>query len=135
MAELTVPATLENLEIVTGFIHERLKLAGCPAKLMTQVDLAVEEIYVNIAHYAYHPSIGEATVCCEVGGEPLQVTIGFADAGKPYNPLEQKDPDIMQDADQRPIGGLGVFMVKKLMDEITYEFIDGKNVLTIRKRM
>ncbi|WP_303841098.1 ATP-binding protein [Anaerotruncus colihominis] len=135
MAELSVPATLENLELVTGFIHERLKLAGCPAKIMTQVSLAVEEIYVNIAHYAYHPNIGEATVRCEVGGEPLQVTIGFADEGKPYNPLLQKDPDVTQDADQRQIGGLGVFMVKKLMDKITYEFIDGKNVLTIRKRM
>ena len=135
MMELTVPAALEELEHVQEFVEQALEAQGISMKIQMQISIAVEEIYVNIAHYAYHPSIGEATVCCEVGGEPLQVTIGFADAGKPYNPLEQKDPDIMQDADQRQIGGLGVFMVKKLMDEITYEFIDGKNVLTIRKRM
>ena len=135
MKELKIDATVENIEKVTAFVDEQLTQLNCPMKAQMQINIAIDELFGNIAHYAYHPNIGEATVRCEVGGEPLQVTIGFADEGKPYNPLLQKDPDVTQDADQRQIGGLGVFMVKKLMDEITYEFIDGKNVLTIRKRM
>lgn len=133
MAELTVAATLENLELVTEFVNEQLSLAGCSGKLVTQIDLAVEEIYVNIAHYAYHPVVGEATVRCEVGGDPLQITIDFRDDGKPYNPLEKEDPDITLGAQHRQIGGLGIFMVKKLMDGVSYEFRDGKNVLTVSK--
>ena len=135
MAELTVPATLENLEIVTGFIHERLKLAGCPAKLMTQVDLAVEEIYVNIARYAYHPEIGQATVRCAVGGNPLQVTIQFLDSGKPFDPLAKPDADTTLSAEERDIGGLGILMVKKSMDDVVYEYRDGCNILTLMKRL
>ena len=135
MAELTVPATLENLEIVTGFIHERLKLAGCPAKLMTQMDLAVEEIYVNIARYAYHPEIGQATVRCAVGGNPLQVTIQFLDSGKPFDPLAKPDADTTLSAEERDIGGLGILMVKKSMDDVVYEYRDGCNILTLMKRL
>lgn len=135
MAEITVAATLENLDMVTDFINEQLEKADCSMKLMTQVDLAVEEIYVNIAHYAYHPEVGEAVVRCEVSGDPLQIIIGFEDHGKPYNPLEKEDPDITRSAEERPIGGLGIFMVKKLVDDISYEFKNGKNVLTISKKM
>lgn len=135
MAELTVSATLENLDPVTDFINEQLELKGCSMKLQTQVDLAVEEIYVNIAHYAYHPEDGVATIRCEVGGEPLQITIEFLDSGKPYNPLEKEDPDLTLDVEERDMGGLGIYMVKNLVDEISYEYRDGKNILTIQKQV
>lgn len=134
MAEITVTATLDNLNTVLAFVDKQLEQAGCPLKLMTQVDLAVEEIVVNIARYAYHPYVGEARVRCEAGGDPFQIIVGFADRGRPYNPLDRQDPDVTLDAQRRQIGGLGIFMAKKLMDDIQYEYRDGKNILTLRKK-
>lgn len=135
MAELTVSATLENLDQVTEFINEQMEENGCSMKLQTQVDLAVEEIYVNIARYAYRPADGSATIRCEVGGDPLQIIIAFLDSGKPYNPLEKDDPDVTLSAEERDMGGLGIFMVKNLVDEIKYEYRDGRNILTIQKQV
>lgn len=134
MAEITIAATLDNLDTVLAFVDQQMENAGCAMKLMAQVDMAVEEIFVNIARYAYHPEVGEASVRCEAGGEPFQVIVGFADQGRPYNPLEREDPDVTLDAEQRQIGGLGIFMAKKLMDDIQYEFRDGQNILTLRKK-
>ena len=134
MAEITVVATLDNLNTVLAFVDKQLEQAGCPLKLMTQVDLAVEEIFVNIARYAYHPYVGEARVRCEAGGDPFQIIVGFAYRGRPYNPLDRQDPDVTLDAQRRQIGGLGIFMAKKLMDDIQYEYRDGKNILTLRKK-
>lgn len=133
MAEITVTATLDSLNTVLTFVDEQLEKAGCSMKLMTQVDMAVEEIFVNIARYAYHPEVGEASVRCEAGGDPFQVIVGFVDCGRPYNPLEREDPDVTLEAEQRPIGGLGILMAKKLMDDIQYQYQDGKNILTLRK--
>lgn len=133
MKTLTVPATLEQLETIQSFIAAELEAAECPAKAEMQIQIAVEEIYVNIAHYAYHPEVGEATVCCAVGGTPLQVTIQFLDHGKPFNPLAKEDADITLSADERQIGGLGILMVKKSMDQVDYAYEDGKNILTIKK--
>lgn len=135
MKELTVAATLENLEPVQGFIEKELEENDCPMKTIMQVSIAVEEIYVNIAHYAYHPEIGEATVRCAVGGDPLQVTIQFLDSGKPFDPLQKKDADTTLSAEARDIGGLGILMVKKSMDYVDYAFEDGKNILTIQKNL
>ena len=132
MAEITIAATLDNLDTVLAFVDQQMEEAGCAMKLMAQVDMAVEEIFVNIARYAYHPEVGEAS--CEAGGDPFQVIVGFADQGRPYNPLEREDPDVTLDAEQRQIGGLGIFMAKKLMDDIQYEFRDGQNILTLRKK-
>lgn len=133
MAEITVTATLDSLNTVLAFVDEQMEKAGCSMKLMTQVDMAVEEIFVNIARYAYHPEVGEASVRCEAGGDPFQVIVGFVDRGRPYNPLEREDPDVTLGAEQRPIGGLGILMAKKLMDDVQYEYQDGKNILTLRK--
>lgn len=135
MKEITVPAALGELDRVTDFINEELEAQGCPLKAQMQIDIAVEEIYVNIAHYAYHPGVGEATVRCAVGGDPLQVEIQFLDSGTPYNPLAKEDPDTSLPAEERQIGGLGIYMVKKSMDHITYNYGDGKNVLTIKKNL
>lgn len=133
MKEMTVAATLENLDNIQAFVEEQLEENSCPLKAVVQISVAVEEIYVNIARYAYHPEIGEATVRCSVGGDPLQVTIQFLDRGKPFNPLAKEDADITLCAEERAIGGLGILMVKKSMDQVEYAYRDGKNILTILK--
>ncbi len=135
MKNLTVPAKIEQLDNVLDFINTELENQNCPMKAQMQIAIAVEEIFVNIASYAYQPVEGDATIRCEVGGDPLEVTIQFLDHGKPYNPLKKEDPDISLSAEDRPIGGLGIFMVKKSMDSIDYEYVDGKNILTIKKSL
>ena len=131
--ELTVEATDENLTAVQAFVEERLEAAGCPMKLLMQIGVAVEEIFVNIAHYAYAPSVGTATVRFEVSDDPVTVAITFVDHGVPYDPLAKEDPDVSLSAEERGIGGLGIFMTKRLMDEVNYEYRDGKNILTLKK--
>ena len=135
MHELTIPATVENIEKVTDFVNEKLEQINCPMKAQMQIDIAIDELFGNIAHYAYNPETGPATVRVEVTEEPISVIITFIDHGVPYDPLKQEDPDISLSAEERSIGGLGVFMVKKTMDEISYEYRDGKNILRIRKKM
>ena len=135
MKEITVPATLENVETVTEFVNEQLNALRCPMSIRTQVNIAIDEVFSNIARYAYSPEEGPATVRVDVTEEPLSVTIMFIDHGKPYDPLTTAAPDITLSAKQRRIGGLGVFMLKKTMDNIAYERRDGMNILTIRKRV
>jgi serine/threonine-protein kinase RsbW len=135
MKEFTVPASVEELEKVLDFINGELEDNNCILKTQMQVAIAVEEIFVNISNYAYNPEVGKATIKISVGGEPLQVTIQFLDGGKSYNPLEKKDPDITKSADERDIGGLGIYIVKKSMDDVQYEYKDGMNLLTISKRI
>ena len=133
MKDITVDATLDNLEVVQNFVSEELESQGCSMKVMMQIEIAVEEIYVNIVHYAYNPEIGKATIRCEVTDNPMQVIIQFMASGVPFDPLAKEDADITLSAEEREIGGLGIFMVKKSMDEVSYEYKEGKNVLTIRK--
>lgn len=135
MMELTVPAALEELEHVQEFVEQALEEQGGSMKIQMQISIAVEEIYVNIARYAYHPEIGQATVRCAVGGNPLQVTIQFLDSGKPFDPLAKPDADTTLSAEERDIGGLGILMVKKSMDDVVYEYRDGCNILTLMKRL
>ena len=133
MKDITVDATVENLEVVQNFVSQELEEQGCSMKVMMQIEIAVEEIYVNIVHYAYNPEIGKATIRCEVTEDPMQVIIQFMDSGVPFDPLAKEDADITLSAEERQIGGLGIFMVKKSMDEVSYEYKEGKNVLTIKK--
>ena len=135
MEELTLQATVENLDRVLAFVEENLESKQCSMKILMQVQVAVEEIYVNIAHYAYESEMGMATIRVEVGGEPLQVKITFIDNGTPYDPLKKADPDTTLSAEARQIGGLGIFMVKKSMDDVKYQYIDGQNILTISKKL
>ncbi len=135
MEELTVDATVENIMQVTAFVDEQLEALDCPLKAQTQIDIAIDELFGNIAHYAYHPEVGAATVRVEVIEEPLSVVVTFIDDGIPYDPLARREPDVGLSAEEREIGGLGIFMVKKTMDEISYEYRDGKNILRIRKRL
>ena len=135
MKELTIAAKVENIEAVTNFVNEQLEALDCPMKAQMQIDIAIDELFGNIAHYAYNPEIGKATVRVEVIEDPLAVTITFIDNGVPYDPLAKADPDTTLSAEEREIGGLGIYMVKKSMDEITYEYKDGQNILTIKKKI
>ena len=135
MKELTIAATVENIGTVTDFVNEQLEALDCPMKAQMQIDIAIDELFGNIAHYAYNPEIGKATVRVEVIEKPLSVTVTFIDNGVPYDPLAKADPDITLSAEEREIGGLGIFMVKKSMDEITYEYKDGQNILAIKKKL
>ena len=135
MKELTVEAKIENIEAVTDFVNEQLETLDCPMKARMQIDIAIDELFGNIAHYAYNPEIGKATVRVEVIEDSLAVTITFIDNGVPYDPLAKADPDTTLSAEEREIGGLGIYMVKKSMDEITYEYRDGQNILAIKKNL
>ncbi len=133
--ELTLDATVENLPQVLALLEETLEAAECPLKTQMQINVAAEEIFVNIAHYAYAPETGKATVDIEITREPAEATIRFSDGGKPFDPTAKADPNVALPAEQRDIGGLGIFMTKKLMDEVTYAYRDGKNVLTLKKTL
>lgn len=135
MKEITVPATPENLTLVQAFIEGELESCGCPMRTILQISVAVEEIYVNIAYYAYRPAAGEATVRCAVTGSPLQVTIQFLDSGRPFDPLAKPETDVSLSAEEREIGGLGILMVRKSMDDVQYQYKDGCNILTLKKHL
>ena len=125
----------ENLHRVIAFLEQGLEQAGCPLKTQMQLDVAAEEIFVNIAHYAYAPNTGMARVSLEIAGDVPTATVTFMDRGVPYDPLAKPDPDVTLDAEHRSVGGLGVYMVKQTMDEVRYAYEDGQNVLTMVKRL
>ena len=135
MKELTVDAAVENIEVVTDFVNEQLEALHCPVKAQTQIAIAIDELFGNIAHYAYGPDGGEATVRFEAEQEPLTAVITFIDRGKPFDPLQKEDPDTTLSVKERKIGGLGIFLVKKTMDGMAYQYRDGQNMLTIRKKL
>lgn len=135
MKELTIDATVDNITKVTAFVDEQLEELGCPIKAQMQIDIAIDELFGNIAHYAYNPDVGPATVRVEVVKDPMAVIITFIDNGVQYDPLAKADPDTTLSADEREIGGLGIYMVKKSMDEITYEYKNGQNILRIKKHI
>ncbi|MBE5996978.1 MAG: HAMP domain-containing protein [Lachnospiraceae bacterium] len=131
--ELEVGAKDENLAEVMQFLEERLDEAGCSVKAKMQILVAAEEIFVNIAHYAYAPADGNAKVRMTIAGNPACAEISFIDQGMPYDPLSKEDPDITLSVEERPIGGLGVYITKKTMDEVYYRFEEGQNILTLKK--
>ena len=135
MKELTITATVENIATVTAFVDEQLEALNCPMKAQMQIDIAIDELFGNIAHYAYNPDVGEATVRVEVQEDPMAVIITFIDNGVAYDPLKQTAPDTSLSAEDRQIGGLGIFIVKKSMDEISYRYHEGQNILTIVKKI
>lgn len=132
MKEITLPATVANIAKVTEFVEAQLEEIDCSPKAQIQIDVAMDEIFGNIANYAYGDKTGEATVRID-SLTPSSVEITFIDSGVPYNPLEKPDPDTTLSAEERQIGGLGIFIVKKTMDDMIYKYEDGKNFLTIKK--
>ena len=131
--ELTIEAATDNIETVTDFVLSELEKHNCPPKAQTQIAIVIDELFGNIARYAYTPDMGDATVQLEIEDDPLSVIITFIDNGKPFNPLEHKNPDVTAPADERGIGGLGIYLVKKTMNMVEYEYKDGQNVLTVKK--
>lgn len=130
----TFSAKIENLPEVSQYIEEELEKYECPFKVSLQIQVAVEEIFVNIAHYAYPEKNGEADIDIVFDEEEKMVSIAFSDEGIEFNPLLKPDPDVTLSAEERGIGGLGIFMVKKTMTKVLYDYKDGKNVLTILKK-
>ena len=135
MTELTLEAVIENIQKVTDFIDGQLEACDCSMKAQMQIDVAIDELFANIANYAYGDAVGEATV--RFGFDPSErtATVTFMDRGVPFNPLESTDPDVTLSAEERKIGGLGIFVVKKTMDKLDYRYEDGMNILTITKRI
>jgi anti-sigma regulatory factor (Ser/Thr protein kinase) len=133
MSEITIEAKIENLDEVLGFVDGQLEELECPMKAQMQIDVAVEEIFVNIASYAYAPGVGNAVVRFESSQDPASVTITFIDSGIPYDPVRKDDPDVTLSAEERGIGGLGIYMAKKAMDDMKYVYRDGQNILSISK--
>lgn len=135
LKSITVEAKIQNVDKVTEFVNTVLEEHDCPLKIQMQLDVAIDEIFGNIAYYAYGDGSGDATIQIEMEQEPRTVTLTFIDQGVPYNPLENKDPDITLDIEEREIGGLGIFLVKKTMDEVSYEYAEGQNILTLKKKL
>jgi len=133
MKELTVEAIVEQIETVTEFVNAELEKLDCPMKARIQLDIAIDEIVSNIAYYAYGEKTGTVTVRIEALQEENGVQLMFLDSGVPYDPLTRQDPDISAEIEERKEGGLGIFLVRKTMDDMKYEYKDGQNRLTIRK--
>ena len=135
MKEITVDATIENMDTVTAFVDDFLDQIACPMKSKIQINIVIDEIFGNICHYAYKDSVGAVTVRVESGNTPKAVFLTFTDNGIPYNPLETEDPDITSSSEERKIGGLGIYLVKKNMDEMKYEYVNQQNRLWMEKRL
>lgn len=133
--ELEIGAAVDNLPEVQAFLEERLDAIDCPMKAKMQISLAAEEIFVNIASYAYAPGEGKAIVRVDMAQDPAAVSVTFTDAGIPYNPLAASAPDVTLAAEEREIGGLGIFLTRKTMDDVSYAHRDGRNILRMTKKL
>ena len=135
MQERTFSAVIESIPLVTAWIDEQLEQLNCPMKVQMQFDMAIDEIFGNIAYYAYRGKIGSAKVQLALQEDTRMLSITFIDQGIPFNPLSQKEPDTSLKAEKRKIGGLGIFLVKKIMDEVSYQYRDGHNILCLKKHI
>ena len=133
MQEIRLPALIESIPKVTAWVDEALEKIDCPMKAQMQIDVAIDEIFSNIARYAYPDGTGEAVVRLDFDPASRQVSLTFADRGVPFDPLAQDEPDVTLGLKERKIGGLGIFLVRKTMDSVAYEFRDGQNVLCLKK--
>lgn len=133
MKSLEIPAEKARLKEVTGFVLDFAEKLGFDKKELFQLKLCTEEIFVNVASYAYKPDTGMITVTADGSENPLTVTLSFIDSGKPFNPLAKPDPEKNRPLSLAKKGGLGIFLTKRFMDEVSYAYQDGKNVLTIKK--
>jgi len=134
MEKRIIPARIDCLDDATGFVEKIADSASFPEEKKLQIHLAVEEIFVNIASYAYPSGEGEAELCCELLSDPVRIRITFSDSGEPFDPLAREDADTSEAALIERDGGLGILLVKKLMDSVSYRYAGGRNVLTIEKR-
>ena len=135
MNNKTFPAKVEALSDVLGFVDTTLEGYECPMKVQTAVCVAIEEVFVNVAHYAYGEGEGDMTLEIGFDSESRTITFRMTDKGSPFDPLQKPDPDITLSAEEREIGGLGIFIAKKTMDSISYAYENGENILTMTKKI
>ncbi|MBR2824041.1 MAG: ATP-binding protein [Clostridia bacterium] len=135
MKDITLKARIDNIPKVTAFIDGELEALECSVKAQMQIDVAIDELFGNIARYAYGDEEGDATVSFDFDADTRTALITFADWGKPFDPTAAAAPDISTPAAERRIGGLGIFLVRKTMDDMRYAYRDGKNILTVRKKI
>ena len=133
MTNRTFPAKTEALADVLGFVEQTLESYACPMKMQTAICVAIEEVFVNVAHYAYPNGEGDMTLCIGFDEQTRTLTFRMADKGVPFDPLQKPDPDISLSAEEREIGGLGIFITKKTMDTVSYAYENGENILTMIK--
>ncbi len=133
MTEKFFPAADSSLNDFLAFAEEELEKAECPMKAVMPITVALEEVFVNVAHYAYPDSSGEVSLSIDFDSESRQMTFRMTDSGIPFDPLAKPDPDITLSAEERQIGGLGIFMMKMTMDDVSYVYKDGQNILTMKK--
>ena len=131
----TFPAKVEALSDVLGFVDRLLESCECPMKIQTAICVAIEEVFVNVAHYAYGDGEGDMTLGFEFDAERREITFRMTDKGVPFDPLKKPDPDITLSAEDREIGGLGIFITKKTMDQVTYAYENNENILTMIKKI
>ena len=134
-SSITLPAAVENIGKITAFIEGKLEERDCPIKKAMEISLVVDEIMANVAMYAYAPGTGDVTVQFGFEEESRTVSVTFIDSGVAFDPLAKEDPDVTLPAEERKIGGLGIFLVKKTMDEVTYRRENDQNILCIRKKI
>jgi anti-sigma regulatory factor (Ser/Thr protein kinase) len=132
MMKITTAAKIENIDSIADPVDAELEARDWSLRTRMQVRMAIDELVTNVASYAYQPGTGDVTVCADFEGEDLVLT--FTDSGTPYDPTKAREPDITLPAEERPIGGLGIFLVRKTMDDVAYRREDGKNILTVRKK-
>lgn len=135
MVKRTFAADVGKMNEVQDFVSECIKTDGADEMTVMQIALAVEEVFVNIASYSYPDSEGDAEVTVERLADPPAIRITFEDSGIPFDPLNAPQPDVNLPAEERPIGGLGIFLVRELMDDVSYRYENGKNILAFEKRL
>ena len=135
MTSKTFPAKTDALADVLGFVEEMLERFDCSMKAQLALTVAIEEVFVNVARYAYGDGEGDVTLDIGYDEGSRTVTFCMTDSGVPFDPLKKPDPDITLSAEERDIGGLGIFITKKTMDTVTYAYENGKNKLTMSKMM
>ena len=135
MTSKNFPASIDALNDVLGFVEEQLQEYGCPMKTQMAICVAIEEVFVNIAHYAYGGGEGNMVLGIGFDAESRNITFRMTDQGTPFDPLKKPDPDITLSAEEREIGGLGIFIAKKTMDTVSYAYENGENILTMIKKI
>ena len=131
MALITIPACIQHLGDLLDFLSEQMDAAGIGAAQKHAIAIVAEEVFVNISSYAYAPGEGDTTVSMDIGAD--SIALEFSDSGKPYDPLSHEDPDTALSTDEREIGGLGILIVKKMMDQVEYRHEGGRNILSLIK--
>ena len=135
MTEKIFPAKTEVLPDVLDYVEQTLENYECPMKIQTAVCIAIEEVFVNVARYAYEDGEGDVALRITFDPDSRTATFRLSDKGIPFDPLGKPDPDITLSAEEREIGGLGIFITRKTMDEVTYVYENGENILTMTKKV